>query len=740
MKTASCIQLTAKVRKGKKNMNKRRGFSLFCVLAMLLTVIPVFAQNSGVTNLTCTKNVNAVRITWNNPSELERNVLYYTKNGVEGTPIELGKAQSYEYQPIASGESYFFTVRTYFADSTYVDESVKYYVRYNDTTTISDWTVSVLDTPDFGVTMQEAYKGYYSVYFNWNEQPDTGVYYRLYKPVTLKNASRYRLGFWFKTQGYEDGATFTYDDIVTGAKKNVIIGDDYQNGVWQYVEQDFTATATGSKNVGFNVISKGKIWFDSISLTEIDSSGNPLSTLLDTSFEREVGVSALNVTRDTNTATITWTNPTDADFSYNELYRTYKDNKILIATFRNGETTYKTDVSATGGYRFTVKSYYEGGLSGEKSVELWRNMLDTQMMPGWSLDVCDKNTYQFRGSYGITTEDVFEGKYAAYFKMNQAMESNVYLHLFRAVSLEAGKKYCFSYSFKTENYGEKDAGRFSFFDFSLGVAGDRQKVTAGAEYPNGSWHTVKAYYTATETKNKNIEIWIECYGTLWLDNIQVYEVDTENNQIGENLLTGSTTKTDGGFESEVFTQKPEKPTGCSAKAGFRRAVLSWDKNGQADQVRVYEGNTLIASGAYAEGTLNITDLTYGTHTLKVCNVSAYGVESGETTVLVTTLPYEITVPKFSRIVLTKGLLQTRLMVSNDGEKEIKVTLVVALYNGNKLESVEFVTEQLSTGMEKELITEFTVPDLSGGAYSVAAYTWDDFFAAKKAYHEIQWLK
>ena len=440
--------------------------------------------------------------------------------------------------------------------------------------------------------------------------------------------------------------------------------------------------------------------------------------------------------RSGNIATVTWENPQDEDFLYNEIYRTYQDEKILVAELKKGETTYNVDVTGGGGYIFTLRSYYKCGMYGEKEIELWRNMTTTTVFPGWNLQIDDK-AYKFRGEYRIDSQDAYDGNYSAYFRVDHALESYVYMCLTRDVQLEGEKRYCFSYWFKSEDYG-KDSSRFSFFDFAIN---DRQKVViSDTENPNGEWHNVKAYYNSAAAATKRIQIWIECYGSLWLDNIEVYEVDEENNKIGENLLTGGSNKTDGSFESAEFSKKPDKPEGCVAEAKFRGADISWKNDKDIDSVRIYKGEELLMTVPYSKGKAEITGLDYGQNVLKICNVSKYGAESERVGVTVNTLAYSVSIPKFSKTSISKGDLKTSVNIANDGTEDVKIALITVLYNGKKLEKMDFVSADVGTGEEKELSVTINIPNTPGADYSVAAYVWDDFFEAGKAYHDAEWLK
>ena len=718
-------------------MIKKQSTALICVLAFLISAVPAFAQAAGVTGFASRRvNTNLI-LTWTNPSDFESNTLYIEKNGEAEESVELGNARQYTYAPIENGDSLIFTIRTSYSDGSFAEESLRYYARYNDTESIDGWTVQISDVPDFGITSEDSADGSFSVYFNREGETADNIYRLLRYGIVEKDKS-YRIGFWFKTSGYEDGSSFKYDDIETGGQKEIVIGGEYPDGEWYHIEQEFTAAAAGSKAAAVNIYSKGKIYIDKFTFEEIDASGNVINVLFDDTFEEDLGVGNLTAVRNGSVAELSWTNPLAEGFLYNEVYKVYNDKKTLLAELREGETSYNAAINAGGGYKFIIRSCYDGGIYGETETEFWRNLTDTSIIPGWSIDVCDINTYKFRGDYGITKKEAYDGQYSAYFTFNHAVESNVYLALFRDISLEAGKKYCFSYWFKTEDYDENGGGRIMIQDHALG---DRQKITVGAdEYPNGEWHNVRYFYDSPSASTKRIQIWFDSFGTLYLDNLEVYEVDENNQRIGENLIVGSDSKTDGSFESESFSQKPGKPADAVLTPLFRGFDTSWAvEEGAADKIRVYNGEEMLSECSYADGKVTVRGLPFGDYELDICSVSAYGVESDKVKLIGKTLSYSVTDPEFSRGTIAKGNISTKLKAANDGEEELNVTLIAALYNKNKLEKIDFVKAVLKTGEEKELTVDIEVPELAGGEYSVAAYAWDDFFAAGKAYGKAQWL-
>lgn len=718
-------------------MIKKRSIAILIVFTFLISVFPVFAEAGGVENFKSRRaNANLI-LTWTNPAQFKENILYVEKNGSVEKNVNLGNAKQYVYTPVSNGDSFVFTIKTIFDDESVAEESLKYFARYNDTESIKGWTVQVSDTPDFGTTSEDSADGLFSAYFNCREQSEDTIY-KMYRYGIVEKDKKYKIGFWFKTVGYESGASFGYDDAETGTQKKILIGDEYSNGKWYYFEQEFTAASAGTKPASVYINSKGKIYIDKFTFEEIDGKGNTVKVLFDDTFEEDLSVGNLAAKKSGSNVELTWTNPAAAGFSHNEIYKIYNDKETLETELKNGETSYTASINAGGGYKFKVKSCYENGAYGEKTVEVFKHVTDTTTIPGWTLDIYDENTYKFRGDYGVTNKEAYDGIYSAYFNFTHNIESYVYILLTRDVSLKAEKKYCFSYWFKTEDYNEENS-RIMIYDFAIN---NRQKILVGNdEYPDGEWHNVKYYYDSKSDAVKRIQIWFDSFGTLYLDNLEVYEVDENNQKIGKNLITGNDNRTNGSFEFEKFSQKPEKVQNALLAPLFRGFDISWEtKGGSADKVRIYNGNDMLSECAYSDGKVTIENLSYGEYNLDLCTVSSYGVESDKVSLSGKTLSYKVSSPEFSKKSIAKGNISATVKAANDGEDSLSVALITVLYNGNKLEKINFEKAILNAGEEKDLSAAIDVPELQNKNYSIAAYVWDDFFAASKAYGKIQWLK
>jgi len=374
-------------------MRKRHIIAFICILTILTSMFTVLAEATGVSGIICTKSGSKIILRWSsNPQNLDKNVVHIIKNGEELTPITVGTGRSAEITPVANGDEFVFTVRSHFKDQTTADVIYSYFVSYNNTTAIPDWTVTISGkNGEFGITTEEAQDSLFSAYLKWEEAPDEGRYTLISKRMAFTKDVKYRISYWFKAVDYTSGDSFTYSDGFS-SEKEFKAGEDFKNGEWKYNEKIIDCTESIFNDLKFKVYSKGTLYIDNFKVETLDSYQNTQSTILNSTFEKDLSAKDFTVKAD-GKAVMSWTNPTDPEFLYNEIYETNNDVKKLIATLKDGETSYSAPISVTGGIRYTLRSCYAGGLWGETHVEKWISASDSAIMPGWTLDLRDKDVY-----------------------------------------------------------------------------------------------------------------------------------------------------------------------------------------------------------------------------------------------------------------------------------------------------------------------------------------------------------
>jgi len=267
-------------------------------------------------------------------------------------------------------------------------------------------------------------------------------------------------------------------------------------------------------------------------------------------------------------------------------------------------------------------------------------------------------------------------------------------------------------------------------EFTTGVTSGHVAPVKGTT----DWTQYEATYTATENLSGNLEIWADRTGTVWFDDISLYEWDTVNNQISDtaiNLIPG-----DSGTFNDL----------SAYDLGTLESVISVSKDGvilikcnggdiNVDGINLYKE----VDGEYEfRGTLSryIIDVNIGEIAdadaitkFKVVPVNSYGIEGAET--VVTYLPpirtefthfaddawTETTNVKAGTIKVT-----AKLPVR---EAAYNMAFVVGLYNRGKLVSVHVDEGQIAAeGTEKNV--DITVPEFTDSDnYKIKVMYWND---------------
>jgi len=433
--------------------------------------------------------------------------------------------------------------------------------------------------------------------------------------------------------------------------------------------------------------------------------------------------------------TFSWTNPASEDFVYNKI--TYEYNGKVKEVVENASDTSFTakKESGYGVYLVTVESFFKDGSSAKAICRKAEDIgNDSSSIPGWSLECMDRpnnlpvSVYQYE--VGLS-QDAYSGNFAARVNITGSRAANLHVLMKRNVAVAAGKSYQLKFRFKTNGYGSD--GQTARIRYGLGNVGGSVNV-ANSKYPEGEWHEVSANLVS-RTAGATLMINLDGIGEVLIDDVSVCQAGG-----GDNLIVGTASACDGGFECDAFLEKPIAPTDLTSAPGFRSAELKWDTSvGSAKKVKVYSGEKVVAEAPFSDGSVNVDGLVYGENVLDVTYVSRYSVESDALTVSANTLETYVGKPEFSRALLVPGTITATVKIGNDGENELKSTLVLALYNGNKLEKLEIADGTALTGELNEIIASVDIPEKEGD-YSVTAYTWDDFFNAGKAYAKPNTIK
>jgi hypothetical protein len=192
----------------------------------------------------------------------------------------------------------------------------------------------------------------------------------------------------------------------------------------------------------------------------------------------------------------------------------------------------------------------------------------------------------------------------------------------------------------------------------------------------------------------------------------------------------------------VMTYKAEKapaiPQNVAAKAGDGQVTLTWDEADMASTYIVKRSESV--SGPFVKVT-ELMETRYVDNGLKngvtyyYIVLAANGLGESADSAVVSAKPFhplEMSVPRFTdltgKTVVSlngTGFLRTSVELVNASEAEQSGTFIVALYNGQTMESVAFVDKVVGVGKTVTLETGFNVPADPTGYY-VKVFVWDSF--------------
>lgn len=256
------------------------------------------------------------------------------------------------------------------------------------------------------------------------------------------------------------------------------------------------------------------------------------------------------------------------------------------------------------------------------------------------------------------------------------------------------------------------------------------------------WKQLSAVYDTTPTPidvpstSGCLKFWVNnAIGDLWLDDIEVYELDENNNIVGDNLVSDPDV---AGFEKDADAAVPPAIKNLSAEPLSRSAVLAWTNpiSSSVDHINVYE----VIDGEYAlravvpptasEITLKNLDNEH-TYTYVLRTVSKFGVESQTVETDVTPQTPETEILELSlnngQEMLSIGKNIFKVDVLNNFKPEpLEAELIVALYKNDGKEMVDIAVDpvKLNAGDKSTLTAEIDVP---GKEYTVSVFIWNKLF-------------
>lgn len=260
---------------------------------------------------------------------------------------------------------------------------------------------------------------------------------------------------------------------------------------------------------------------------------------------------------------------------------------------------------------------------------------------------------------------------------------------------------------------------------------NRIQLTWGNDYPE--WTKVTKDITATSALSGGFAVFFvipKAVKDFWIDDITVYELDNDGNEIGDNLILN------GGFEEISDEYPPQDVADCKASASDSTVDISWSEKPFTESVRVYKKNgksSLELMGIVRQGEcIKLENLANGVkHTFVIKAVNAAGLESDG--VEVTAMPKEdllkITNFRFYEngreiTSVLSGNITAKVTVKNNDSRELSSMLILALYDDKLMTASKAVSVTVKPQSSRELSAELTVADVSEGDYTVKAFLWD----------------
>jgi len=505
-----------------------------------------FEDKKGVTNFTVDADQNYAdanpTLKWTNPTdgEIEHNDIFVSFNGGDRIPVATLGSGVTTYTDTGRATKhgvYTYTIKTKYAnEDTTVETSASRAIFVGSKEIYGGWYMQT-NEPALNVIMPrtnriapttEKYssgEGSLKVYRPHRRSPDMS-YGDTYMYRTISNLdanSQYTYSFDYYTNMYEAGV------YPRSSNKKIGKASD-QKEKWVTYSETFSGVT--SKAVGLYFDWSGTLYLDNVKLVKVgEEDVNLLETVLGMDCNYDLtGVSSFAYTsHDKNTINLTWPNPVIAEVDKNELYVVENGTRRLVTTFENGETAYTYEGAEAGAkYDFVMISYF-GEVQKESALTAYakRNTENTTYLPGWTINYRDPNTERFRGQIGVDCNTKIEGNSSLFVELENTATSNYYVQLYRYLSnIDKDKSYRVSGYIKGEGFGA-DNSRVQIL-LGLGLADQDQSYKI--DMTQCSEWTPFEFVQTVNTSNETLSILMDSQGKVWLDDLEIYEVEEIDGQ------------------------------------------------------------------------------------------------------------------------------------------------------------------------------------------------------------------
>lgn len=522
----------------------------------------------------------------------------------------------------------------------------------------------------------------------------------------------------FEKTTNDDGSTrysFTMSYTYTAGDK-IHIGAKYGCGELVVDEIAFY----GSDNV--NLVKNGG--FETVTSTEVSlpkGDDYSVTTAYGDKYPKNVYI------KTGSTVNIAWTNATGSIASVT-LWEATDDGDVFIGNLDKGSNTVyqysfdgvKTDVH----HLYKMVTEFNDGTKTEYFID--GSSTPNGSVSGWRFDYnAGGNGKGFEPISAKIDENVsHSGEASVKITGSYKQVSNHYMKMMQTLDLKIGKKYKFSFWMKGENAGQM-ACRYAWAGWQNNTDG---YFNAGSL--EDGWKKYEDILDYSEARNGQDLLFIFEFNAhaLWIDDVEMYELDEDGNVTGDNFVTN------GGFETFTSSEAANVKS-ISAVGGDGCATVSWVQSGEPFATELYmkEDGKWIRIGQFGSGSQTVTvsnlenekDYEFG-----VKNFSSTCLESTMATAAAHTVAPDTKVTYTLNDGGEKAVGANTISVRAENNKfdgDFNAEVIAVVRKGNLITGIETETVTLAKGENAEFDLQITTENETD---TISVYAWDGFNTMK----------
>lgn len=616
-------------------------------------------------------------------------------------------------------------------------------------------TTATKVTDDFTVEYSnKAYDGSRSMHINTMRTVYSGVNNNLFfgrsSDFGLTEGRTYVMKFYIYPVNFGAGSNMWIsmgknDRLFVSADNNHIKGNrgtfkriesGSKEGWYEYTSAN-TVYSINGWDPQFIITEKGgaEFYMDDITFTDVET-GEVVSKI---DFEKEYALpkNILTTQVSGDTLSVSWRNPKSSEIAKVALYDV-NTNTLLAENFdtssdkvqeyktteyaQNDSQIYRLDFTFNDG---VVKSYTTGYTTGKSwiyNISAWKYSAPEPKAPA-KMMVDDKVFHNAAPSLRI-----FSNSTGAF--NTSAATTSIVLEIAGEGGFDPNKTYRISGYCKANNKGYVWANAFDNVGNNYRIYGELGKSWGKLNTADWSEFTVDAKPSAT-TKRVLLFNLLDCAEDFWLDDLTVYELDTDGNPTGDNLVEGI-------GSIDAVAEKPAELTAGEVTNSVNSAMLRWTAADDAAYVAVYDkavGTEVpIAYVPAGMGYVELANLNGGnTYNFLLKAVNSEGRESANgVSETAQPLPEELIVSDFT-VSTSGGTANVSIDIKNNGMgDDFTAQLIVAVYEGEdilknvKATGITKIEQTGASAIPVTLTQSITVPT----GCTLKVYLWDSLDSMK----------